>query len=576
MGSNLGVKAPYWFWGCDAFKKSNVKEDEQEDATQSQALHPVAENKNPETEILELIAGNPDMNVSTFYNLLKTKGFVIAPPMDGASKTTEADSASANAQAVRAGTNESLNKESNASAANGNVDFKCRFVESAARDNGVGFTKYSVVLLQEGMGNPKDAFYYHRDALMSAVPVFEGKKIYADHPSLIEEQTRPERSVRDVLGHFENVRLEESEGRAVLKAEVVTLPDEPYRWARALMRHAVDYSTKYPDKEFVGLSINASGDARPMSIDKLIESGIPDAVKPKLLKAQAAGVDQVKVVTKLEAAVSCDLVTEAGAGGMILEMLEGEKNMGKKINLADDKVVDTNVNTSVVAVKEADKKGECDDKKKEAGGEKHDDKAQDIELIKKLLTDYGVTDADEGQLKMGQEAMEAAKAMGLEGDEAMKCAGYSLKMAKHMAGKQAEAQKQADTPQEAAAVTPQEADKKPVTDDSAKKESNEIIKLTAENAKLKESLLKYELSEHTDAVLRESGFPMRVTKAFKEKIKESKSKKEIDEKFELFKEAYGVAGGEAKNALNFFVQPEKSESQMRESSKKIDLSGCIN
>lgn len=565
---NVGVKSPYWFWGAEHSGFMPNKEDEEGDAV-AQAdipLNPKAENKNPDTEILELIAQNPDMNVPTFYNLLKSKGFAIIGLMDEPSTTQvdEADSSGANPQVLRS----NVNKEASKERLRGNVDFKCQFVESAAKDNGIGYTKYSVVLIKEGMGNLKDAFYYHRDALMSAVPVFEGKKIYADHPTLVEEQIRPERSVRDVLGHFENVRLEETDGQAMLCADVVTMPDEPYRWARALMRHAVEYSSKYPDKEFVGLSINASGDASPMSIDKLLESGVPESAKLKLLKAKAEGIETIKLVTKLDAAVSCDLVTEAGAGGMILEMIEGEKSMGKKIKLHEAEEVPEK---KPVEKKEGEEAlPPAKDGEPEAP---HADEQQDLELIKKLLADYGITDAEESEIGMAKEAMEAAKAMGLEGPEALKCAGYSLKMAKHMASKQAAKQptEAPAAPVEAAPVVTEAMP--PEKECGDKKESSEIIKLTAEISKLKESLLKFEIKEHTDIVLRESGLPMRVTKAFRDRVKESKSKKEIDEKFELFKEAYGVAGGEAKNELNFFVQPEKTE--VRESSRRINLSDCL-
>jgi hypothetical protein len=563
---NLGVKSKYWFWGADHSGFMPNKEDEEGDAI-AQAdipMNPKAENKNPDTEILELIAQNPDINASTFYNLLKSKGFAIIGLMDEPSTTPvdEADSSGANSQVLRS----DVNKESSKARFKGNVDFKCQFVESAAKDNGIGYTKYSVVLIKEGMGNLKDAFYYHRDALMSAVPVFEGKKIYADHPTLVEEQIRPERSVRDVLGHFENVRLEETDGQAMLCADVVTMPDEPYRWARALMRHAVEYSSKYPDKEFVGLSINASGDASPMSIDKLIENGVPESAKLKLLKAQAEGIETIKLVTRLDAAVSCDLVTEAGAGGMILEMIEGEKSMGKKIKLHEAE--------EVPEKKPVEKKEGEEALPPTKDGEKpeapHADEQADLELIKKLLADYGITDAEESEIGMAKEAMEAAKAMGLEGPEALKCAGYSLKMAKHMASKQAQKPVEA-APVEAAPVVTEAMP--PEKEECGKKESAEILKLTGENMKLKESLLKYEIKEHTENVLRESGLPMRVTKAFRERVKESKSKKEIDEKFELFKDAYGVAGGEAKSELNFFVQPEKTE--VMESNRRINLSDCL-
>lgn len=194
------------------------------------------------------------------------------------------------------------------------------FRESAS-DDGIGPTRFKCILIQEGLGNFGDAYYYHRSALESAVPVFTGAKIYADHPSTLEEETRPERSVRDVLGHFENIQIESDKSeRAMLTGEVVVLPDKPYEWARALMRHAITHAEKFPDKDFIGLSINASGDANEAPIEQVMKDA-PASALPKLAEAKQNGIESVKVVTKIKRAVSCDLVTEAGAGGKIINVI---------------------------------------------------------------------------------------------------------------------------------------------------------------------------------------------------------------------------------------------------------------
>ena len=97
------------------------------------------------------------------------------------------------------------------------------------------------------------------------------------------------------------------------------------------MRHAVEYAKKFPDKEFVGLSINASGDSGEMSLDEFLkETKVPDSVLPKLMKAKEQGAQTIRPVTAISEAVSCDMVTEAGAGGKILDMIEKEKSHGKK------------------------------------------------------------------------------------------------------------------------------------------------------------------------------------------------------------------------------------------------------
>jgi len=218
-------------------------------------------------------------------------------------------------------------KESNAVRVNYTVR-DSRFLE-ASRDDGVGPTKFKVALIQEGLGNLRDCYYYTREALENAASTaaFEGKKCYADHPSASEEQDRPERSVRDIIGHFENVHIEEADdGSAKLVADLVMLPAQAFEWSRTLVASAIRFSKKYPDRELVGLSINASGDASPVPIEDFMQnSALPESAKPKLIKAKEMGVTQVRVVSGIKDAISVDLVTEPGCKGKIEEFIEGEK-----------------------------------------------------------------------------------------------------------------------------------------------------------------------------------------------------------------------------------------------------------
>jgi hypothetical protein len=144
---------------------------------------------------------------------------------------------------------------------------------------------------------------------------------------MTEEQDRPERSVRDIIGHFENVHIEEgADTTAMLVADLIIPHTQHFEWARTLVASAINFAKKYPDRELVGLSINASGDAKPVGIEEFSKaSRVPDSVKPKLLKAMEAGVKQVRVVSNIKDAVSVDLVTEPGARGKILEFIESEK-----------------------------------------------------------------------------------------------------------------------------------------------------------------------------------------------------------------------------------------------------------
>lgn len=284
-------------------------------------------------QITKILVENPQMTAPTFVNLIKSQGFKIVKEdfsdlIDGAKKkekeikaSIEANNSSGHAPVVRSHLESMRISQS-------------RMLESSASDNGIGITKFKVALITEGLGNFVDGYYYTKESIESAVPIFEGKKIFANHPTRTEEEDRPERDINDVVGHFENLRVEQlQDGRHQLIADANILPDKDYERYRALMRHAVEFSKKYPDKDFVGLSINADGYNTPMRISEFItKSEIPSGAMPKIKEAMEKGLEVVKVVPEFKDAVSCDLVTEAGAGGKVLEMIEGEKSHGRSKN----------------------------------------------------------------------------------------------------------------------------------------------------------------------------------------------------------------------------------------------------
>ncbi len=181
-------------------------------------------------------------------------------------------------------------------------------------------SRFKVVLIKEGLGNLGTCYFYTAAALSSATGLFEGVKCYANHPKSSEEIERPERDVRDVIGHFENVAVvRNSQGQMQLEADLVVLPGSAYDWVRSQIVHSIDYAKRFPDRDFVGLSINCSGDSE-LTDPKLLKSLSPP-VREKLDSAMAQGMTAVRVVSILTDAVSCDLVTEAGAGGRIIRSL---------------------------------------------------------------------------------------------------------------------------------------------------------------------------------------------------------------------------------------------------------------
>jgi len=254
-----------------------------------------------------LLLDAPTMNGATLLNALKAKGIRLVKEAEGSSHVA----------LLR-----DQKKESQKS-----LKMLSKFMESKGVEKDIlGQSRFKVCLIQEGMGNLSDRFYYSKAAIESGVRVFEGKKFYADHPSKLDEQIRPERSVRDIIGHFENLSVEESaDGLTMLVGDAIVMPDADFNWARALMRDSLAYSTKYPTQDLVGLSINADGSAREVPFEEFLQTyTIPESAQTKIKDALGDS-SSVKVVTSFTEAVSCDLVTTAGAGGRVIAFLENRK-----------------------------------------------------------------------------------------------------------------------------------------------------------------------------------------------------------------------------------------------------------
>lgn len=443
----------------------------------------------------------------------------------------------------------------------------------------VGPYVFKVVLIEEGMGNQVDGFYYSKEVLQAAAPLFEGKKIYADHPDKIEEESRPERTVKDVVGHFENVRFEinEASGLGCLLADAVTLPDEPYRWVRALMRHAVDYSAKYPDKLFIGLSINAGGDASPVGIKEFLASGkVAGAAKPKVQAAIEKGAETIRVVNQIQSVVSTDLVTEPGAGGRVLAILESEK--GNEMKKKED---------AVPSEKDADKAkpaGAADDKKEAPAGEKkdaaapdaeapHADEDQDRALIADMLKKALGSDVEvsEDAMLAAKEAYDGYKEMGYKEEDAMQQASHSMKLAHHMAKK-----KESKVEQEEAAKDEMPKDKecKEAGDKDEHKESAEVLRLRGENTRLKESLSARDLTDYIDGRLAESKLGRKVTDKIREATKSAKSKKDFDRHMEIFMEGYKQAEAGVSQSTSLLFLEKEDTTEITEGSSAV-LVDCV-
>lgn len=432
--------------------------------------------------------------------------------------------------------------------------------------------KFEVELIKEGLGNFRDCFFYTKESLKKAADskLFEGAQSFADHPSEIEEQSRPERSTKDILGYYENVQFKENEkGQGTLVADLVVSDAISIDWATSLMANSIEYAKKFQEKDLIGLSINANGTADPMSIDEFMKSqDLSEPVLAKLQEALAQGITEINVVNELREAQSVDLVTKAGAGGRILQMLEREKKMKK--DFRETEAMETEDGKPAAA---------------DGATADHADAAQDEQLfaqmIKKYLGKDGGEMSDE-EAEAAKHAVEAHKEAGMEGAEAYEAAGKHMQMAmaigKKMAGKKEESTEESEEAHEGeeGECGHKEGQTPPPSPKSSegKKESMKIAALSGEVAKLRESVKKYELKDYLDKKMAESGKSNLVTKKFRETLGVPKSKDQIDSTWKVFVSAFEAGAEEVGSDDGLFVE-KQSYRESSGSSKSAGFSDCL-
>jgi hypothetical protein len=174
---------------------------------------------------------------------------------------------------------------------------------------------FNVLIITDGMGNKRDKHYYPPSTVREAVNdlIFEGGQAFADHPSRQEDIDRPERSIRDLIGYYHGSKFAEVEikGKQVAAYRALLHVNEGCDWALGLIREAIEYQKKFPDKTFVGISINADGDTMPYTIDGV----------------------EVNKVARITEAFSADVVTKPARGGRFLEDHGGRRKSLEVSNL---------------------------------------------------------------------------------------------------------------------------------------------------------------------------------------------------------------------------------------------------
>ncbi|MGH7756081.1 MAG: hypothetical protein ACREM8_07345, partial [Vulcanimicrobiaceae bacterium] len=141
--------------------------------------------------------------------------------------------------------------------------------------------------------------------------VFEGAQCYFDHPTTVEDRVQPERSVTKLAGWFADTRLGKvADERGMERAAIIAdfHPQSGNEQVLELMRTATEYATEFPDKSYIGFSINAIG---------------------KSSKAEING-QTYNQVDNISEVISVDIVTRAGARGKVISFQEAARMGARK------------------------------------------------------------------------------------------------------------------------------------------------------------------------------------------------------------------------------------------------------
>ena len=124
----------------------------------------------------------------------------------------------------------------------------------------------NVTLIKSGLGNRRDKNYYPAHVLESAVNdgLFEGLRAFADHPDSVSEEVQPERTVRDLVGIYENANY--NPDSQSVQADLRVL--RSHKW----LSETIDELLESGHGDKIGLSINGRGQTEPKRM-KLEESG---------------------------------------------------------------------------------------------------------------------------------------------------------------------------------------------------------------------------------------------------------------------------------------------------------------
>lgn len=167
-------------------------------------------------------------------------------------------------------------------------------IEGSAESDGKGVGEVIIDLIVEGFGNKRDNHYYSANVLREAAEDFAGAKQYVDHldPEAQRKLNGMPRSVRDLAGRITEAWVTQNDdGKTVIRGKAKIA--QPWLW-----------SLIESDPGLIGVSINAWGKSKPGTVEGR----------------------QARIVEGISKVGSVDWVTEAGAGGKVVSLVEAQLN----------------------------------------------------------------------------------------------------------------------------------------------------------------------------------------------------------------------------------------------------------
>lgn len=173
---------------------------------------------------------------------------------------------------------------------------------------------FDCTMITAGPGNPGGKYYYPLEWINDPLTakLYNGAQCFIDHDGFMDMENRPERSVRDLLGYWSNVRAEND----ALKGTLNIIPSEANEVFRDQIAASIDYRKQFPDKNLSGFSVVQTGDWEPFDFQG----------------------DTWKKVKKTNSVKSCDYVTLPARGGQAEAPADQEASRQRAIEWAKESI----------------------------------------------------------------------------------------------------------------------------------------------------------------------------------------------------------------------------------------------